>query len=93
METADNPYTLACEQAHLRENWGKEKKRRGGGGGRERKGKMNRLMATYTLFQKPGASMESRHCGQEKRILFYLLSCPQCLDSMLAPGFWNKVYC
>ena len=21
-----------------------------------------------------------------------LLSCPQCLDSMLAPGFWNKVY-
>ena len=21
-----------------------------------------------------------------------LLSCPQCLDSMLAPGFWTKVY-
>ena len=21
-----------------------------------------------------------------------LLSCPRCLDSMLAPGFWNKVY-
>ena len=27
-------YILACEQAHLRENWGKEKKKeRGGGGG------------------------------------------------------------
>ena len=23
---------------------------------------------------------------------YILLSCPQCLDSMLAPGFWNKVY-
>ena len=22
----------------------------------------------YTLFQKPGASIESRHCGQDKRI-------------------------
>ena len=29
--------------------------------------------------------MESKHCGQDKRIL-------QCLDSMLAPGFWKKVY-
>ena len=24
----------------------------------------------YTLFQKPGGSMESRHCGQGKRIFF-----------------------
>ena len=24
----------------------------------------------YTLFQKPGASMEWRHCGQDKRIFF-----------------------
>ena len=31
--------------------------------------------------------MESRHCEQN-----ILLSCPQCLDSMLAPGFWNKAY-
>ena len=38
----------------------------------------------YALFQKPGASMESRHCGQDKRIF-----CSQCLDSMLAPGFWK----
>ena len=34
--------------------------------------------------------MESRHfrTGQ-KNILF---SCPQCLDSMLTPGFMNSVY-
>ena len=25
---------------------------------------------SYTLFQTPGASMESRHCGQDKRIFF-----------------------
>ena len=25
-------FTIACEQAHLRENWGKEKTRRGEGG-------------------------------------------------------------
>ena len=25
---------VACEQAHLRENWGKEKKGEGGGGGK-----------------------------------------------------------
>ena len=34
--------------------------------------------------------MESRHCGKGQKNI--LLSCPQCLDSMLAPGFWNKVY-
>ena len=41
----------------------------------------------YTEFIKPGASIESRHCGQDKRIFF----CPvlQCLDSMLVPGFMN----
>ena len=30
---------IACEQAHLLENWRKDKKRRGGGGRGERKGK------------------------------------------------------
>ena len=29
-----------------------------------------RDMISCTLFQKPGASMESRHCGQDKRIFF-----------------------
>ena len=28
------------------------------------------LVRLYTLFQKPEASMESRHCGQDKRIFF-----------------------
>ena len=32
--------------------------------------------------------VEALWTGQKKIIL----SCPQCLDSMLAPGFWNKVY-
>ena len=27
-------------------------------------------MYVYTLFQKPGASRESRHCEQDKRIFF-----------------------
>ena len=27
-------------------------------------------ICAHTLFQKPGASMESRHCGQDKRIFF-----------------------
>ena len=34
--------------------------------------------------------MESRHCLTGQKSI--LLSCPQCLDSMPAPGFWNKVY-
>ena len=29
------------------------------------------LLSKHTLFQKPGASTESRHCGQDKRIFFY----------------------
>ena len=48
------------------------------------------LHMLYTEFIKPGASMEPRHCGQDKRIFF----CPvlKFLDSMLAPGFMNSVY-
>ena len=43
------------------------------------------LVELYTVFIKPGASMESRHfrTGQKK----YL----KCLDSELVPGFMNLV--
>ena len=34
--------------------------------------------------------MESRHFRTGQKNI--LLSCPQCLDSMLAPGFMNSVY-
>ena len=31
-QACSNLANLACEQAHLRKNWGKEKKKGGGGG-------------------------------------------------------------
>ena len=33
--------------------------------------------------------MESRHCGQDKRIFFFPV---HNASTLLAPGFWNKVY-
>ena len=52
--------------------------------------RIKKLPFLYTEFIKPGASMESMHCGQDKRIF----CCPviKCLDSMLAPGFMNWLY-
>ena len=48
---------IACEQAHLRENWGKEKiRRRGeGGGGRERENEP--AVMTFNQLLRPPVKM------------------------------------
>ena len=48
--------------------------------------------SSFTIHLIPKAwnkhGVEALWTGQKN----ILLSCPQCLDSMLAPGFWNKMY-